>query len=58
MSRNEHPRVLLIKPSRLLANGMPARIQREGMRTLTLPYLAGMTPAPWEPLVRIDALLM
>ena len=56
MRKNANPRVLLIKPSRLLSNGMPARIRREGMRTLTLPYLAGMTPAPWEPRVKIDAL--
>jgi radical SAM superfamily enzyme YgiQ (UPF0313 family) len=56
MRKNANPRVLLIKPSRLLPNGMPVRIRREGMRTLTLPYLAGMTPAPWEPRVKIDAL--
>ena len=26
------------------------------MRTLTLPYLAGMTAVRWEPLIKIDAL--
>ena len=56
MGKNANPRVLLIKPSRLLPGGMPVRLRREGMRTLTLPYLAGMTPAPWEPLIKIDAL--
>jgi len=49
-------KLLLIEPTRLLPNGMPARIAREGMRTLTLPYLAGMTPPEWDIQLKIDAL--
>lgn len=52
----EKRRLLLIEPTKLRPNGMPARIAREGMRTLTLPYLAGMTPSDWETTVKIDAL--
>lgn len=50
------PRLLLIEPTKLLANGMPARLHREGMRTLTLPYLAGLTPPEWDVAIQIDAL--
>ncbi|MDP8222473.1 MAG: radical SAM protein [Candidatus Lernaella stagnicola] len=52
----EKPRLLLIEPTKLRPNGMPARIAREGMRTLTLPYLAGMTPPEWDVSVQVDAL--
>jgi radical SAM superfamily enzyme YgiQ (UPF0313 family) len=56
MEENGGPRLLLIEPTRLLPNGQPARLKREGMRTLTLPYLAGMTPPEWNVSVQIDAL--
>jgi radical SAM superfamily enzyme YgiQ (UPF0313 family) len=49
-------KLLLIEPSKLLPSGMPARIKREGMRTLTLPYMAGLTPAGWQADIKIDAL--
>lgn len=56
MTAKRRPRLLLIEPSRLLANGVPARLRREGIRTLTLPYLAGMTPPEWDVTVQVDAL--
>jgi radical SAM superfamily enzyme YgiQ (UPF0313 family) len=50
------PKLLLIEPSRLSKTGEPVRIAREGMRTLTLPYLAGMTPDSWDVQLKIDSL--
>jgi len=53
---NQKPKLLLIEPSRLDAVQQPVRIAREGMRTLTLPYLAGLTPPEWDVQIQIDAL--
>ena len=48
--------MLLVEPSRLLVDDRPVVIKREGMRTLTLPYLAGMTPKDWDVRIQIDSL--
>jgi len=39
-----------------MLDGRAAKITREGMRTLTLPYLAGMTPPEWNTRIQIDSL--
>ncbi len=54
--QGEKPKLLMIEPSRLDVSGNAVRIKREGMRTLTLPYLAGMTPHDWEVQIINDAL--
>lgn len=50
------PRLLLVEPTRLDRDDRPVRLRREGMRTLTLPYLAGMTPPGWDVSLAIDSL--
>ncbi len=52
----DKPRLLLIEPTRLDEGGAPIRVRREGMRTLTMPYLAALTPGDWDVRVAIDSL--
>lgn len=50
------PKLLFVEPTRLFHDGRPARIKREGMRTLTLPYLAGLAGDGWASRIQIDSL--